>query len=156
MTSPEDKFEPQGAQPCVPGEEEASSKLAQQLAAGRILAEYREEANRRSSQFFDERFPERGHFCGTTDFRNQALNELELPEPPDLHLPAARLPTMWNRDPLAVLGVGSAVVAFLLWAWPDSYEPGNFSRSLFFEAERLPAVAVFLVLSLILLLLRRR
>ena len=62
----------------------------------------------------------------------------------------------WARDRLAVAGVGSAVVAFLLWAWPESYEPGNFSRSLFFEAERLPAVAVFLALSLILLLLRRR
>ncbi len=59
-------------------------------------------------------------------------------------------------DTLAVLGVGSAVVAFLLWAWPEYYEPGNFSRSLFFEAERLPAVAVFLALSLILLLLRSR
>jgi hypothetical protein len=63
---------------------------------------------------------------------------------------------MWNRDPLAVFGVGSVVVAFLLWAWPEYYEPGNFSRSLFFEAERHPAVAVFLALSLILLLLRRR
>jgi hypothetical protein len=36
-------------------------------------------------------------------------------------------------DLLAVLGVGSAVVAFLLWAWPEYYEPGNFSRSLFLK-----------------------
>ena len=85
-----------------------------------------------------------------------------LPPPTDWPPPvlAAKRPIVFQlrrvTDWFAVLGVGSAVVAFLLWAWPESYEPGNFSRSLFFEAERLPAVAVFLALSLILLLLRRR
>jgi len=29
-----------------------------------------------------------------------------------------KLEKAWKRDPLAVLGVGSAVVAFLLWAVP--------------------------------------
>ena len=153
MTSSEDKFEPQGAQPCVPGEEEASSKLAQQLAAGRILAEYREEANRRSSQYFDERFPERGHFCGTTDFRNQALNELELPEPPDLNLREPLPPIDW----LALLGVGSVIVAFLLWAVPFC---GLFLGSYFceqpFTVGRLPAVGTLLAFAVILLLLLRR
>ena len=60
----------------------------------------------------------------------------------------------WARDRLAVAGVGSAVVAFLLWAWP--YEFGLFYGYLFFSTERLPAVAAFLALSFILLLLRRR
>lgn len=60
----------------------------------------------------------------------------------------------WARDPLAVAGVGSAVLAFLLWAWP--YEFGLFYGYLFFSTERLPAVAAFLALSFILLLLRRR
>ena len=88
--------------------------------------------------------------CGNPGLRDRMRYEPQMlePLPPSNWLP----PIDW----LALLGVGSAVVAFLLWAWPESYEPGNFSRSLFFEAERLPAVAVFLALSLILLLLRRR
>ena len=65
-----------------------------------------------------------------------------------------KLKQAWARDRLAVAGVGSAVVAFLLWAWP--YEFGLFYGYLFFSTERLPAVAAFLALSFILLLLRRR
>jgi hypothetical protein len=57
-------------------------------------------------------------------------------------------------DDYAVLGAGSAVVAFLLWAWPEQW--GYFYLDGIFEAERLPAVAAFIVLSFILLLLRRR
>ncbi len=60
----------------------------------------------------------------------------------------------WNRDRLAVLGVGSAALAFLLWAWP--YEWGLFYFYAAFSTERLPAAAAFLALSFILLLLRRR
>jgi hypothetical protein len=67
----------------------------------------------------------------------------------------------WNQleprpatDDLAVFGVGAAVVAFLLWAWPQQW--GYFYLNGIFEAERLPAVAAFLALSFILLLLRRR
>jgi hypothetical protein len=60
----------------------------------------------------------------------------------------------WARDRLAALGVGSAVVAFLLWAWPSVFFPFYFSG--FFSMERLPAVAAFLAVSFILLLLRRR
>jgi hypothetical protein len=59
---------------------------------------------------------------------------------------------VWERDPLAVLGVGSAVVAFLLWAWPEYYSYGSLQG--FFSTDRLPAFAAFLVLSFILLLLR--
>jgi hypothetical protein len=70
---------------------------------------------------------------------------------------------MWNRDPLAVLGVGSAVVAFLLWAVPaqvcvwggmQNY-PMPFCGQEFFTLDRLPFAAAFLALSFILLLLRR-
>jgi len=57
-------------------------------------------------------------------------------------------------DWFAVLGVGSAVVAFLLWTWPESYAAGNFRLGV--SADRLPVVAAFLALSFILLLLRRR
>jgi hypothetical protein len=63
----------------------------------------------------------------------------------------------WNQleprpatDWLAVFGVGSAMVAFLMWAIPANYYSGLFSD------ERQTAVAVFLALSFILLLLRRR
>ena len=61
---------------------------------------------------------------------------------------------LWERDPLAVLGVGSAALAFLLWAWPEYYFYGSLQG--FFSTARLPAVAAFLALSFILLLLRRR
>ncbi len=65
-----------------------------------------------------------------------------------------------QRDPLAVLGVGSAVVAFLFWAIPGTYcsdSQNSFScSSLWFSSERLPASAAFVALSFILLLLRRR
>ena len=63
----------------------------------------------------------------------------------------------WNQleprpatDWLAVLGVGSAMVAFLMWAIPANYYSGLFSD------ERQTAVAVFLAFSFIALLLRRR
>jgi len=62
-------------------------------------------------------------------------------------------------DRLAVLGVGSAVVAFLLWAWPGCWLSSGCERTTehwFSSAERLPAVAAFVALSFILLLLRRR
>jgi hypothetical protein len=35
-----------------------------------------------------------------------------------------KLKQAWKRDPLAVLGVGSAVVAFLMWALPYSCYKG--------------------------------
>lgn len=71
------------------------------------------------------------------------------------------LKQVWKRDPLAVLGVGSAVVAFLLWAVPASvcWQSDTGSRLCLqedFSDVRLPAVAAFLVVSFILLLLRRR
>jgi hypothetical protein len=67
-------------------------------------------------------------------------------------------------DRLAVLGVGSAVVAFLLWAvparvcwWGGSQNyPQPFCGQEFFTLDRLPFAAAFLALSFILLLLRRR
>jgi len=61
-------------------------------------------------------------------------------------------------DSLAVLGVGSAVLAFLLWAWPvNCFRSAGWLNCLdFFSDERLPAVVALLVLSFILLLLRRR
>jgi hypothetical protein len=62
-------------------------------------------------------------------------------------------------DLLAVLGVGSAVVAFLLWAWPGCSLYNALlmcSHEAWFSLARLPAVAAFLALSFILLLLRRR
>ena len=59
-----------------------------------------------------------------------------------------------ERDPLAFFGVGSAVVAFLLWAWPTDFWLGIPIGA--FTSTRLPAVAAFLVLCFILLLLRRR
>ena len=71
-----------------------------------------------------------------------------------------KLKQAWKRDPLAVLGVGSAAVAFLLWAIPvpRCFQPGNVatcsSYERFFSPERLPAVAAFLVLSIILLIAR--
>ena len=80
---------------------------------------------------------EEGPWCGTP-----GLDDWNLLEPQ----PA----TDW----LAVFGVGTAVVAFVLWAWP--LEWGFFYLSSFFSMGRLPAVAAFLSVSFILLLLRRR
>jgi hypothetical protein len=65
-----------------------------------------------------------------------------------------KLNSAWAQDRLAILGVGSAAIAFLLWAVPDCPYP-NFCSD-WFPDERLPAVAAFLALSFILLLLRRR
>ena len=62
-------------------------------------------------------------------------------------------------DGFSVLGIVSAVAALLLWATPsycNYYFPLDISCDRFFEAERLPAVAAFLALAFILLLLRRR
>ena len=63
-------------------------------------------------------------------------------------------------DRLAVLGVGSAVVAFLLWAFPVwcgsiAALPEPYCQD-FFSTERLPFVAAFFALAVISLLLRRR
>ena len=86
---------------------------------------------------------EEGPWCGTP-----GLDDWNLLEPQ----PA----TDW----LAVFGVGAAVVAFVLWAWPSDDGLCVWSIPCWvdfsFSDERLPAVAAFLVLSLILLLLRRR
>jgi hypothetical protein len=88
-----------------------------------------------------------------------------------------RLQQAWKRDRLGVLGVGSAVVAFVLWAFPVRYLVFStvgyttviekpFWESLpssapmtsvhWFTDDRLPAIGAFLALSFILLLLRRR
>ena len=75
-----------------------------------------------------------------------------------------KLKQAWKRDPLAVLGVGSAVLAFLLWAWPSPWPSpwawvwwhGFFYFGPWFPTERLPAAAAFLAASIIILLLRRR
>jgi hypothetical protein len=61
---------------------------------------------------------------------------------------------------LGYLAAASAAFAFLLWAIPvpRCFEPGNVatcsSYERFFSPERLPAVAAFLVLSIILLIAR--
>ena len=86
-----------------------------------------------------------------------------LSDAPDDYVNYGRRPA---SDPLAVLGVGSAVLAFLLWAWrgcknyhsaagSTSADAGCYETG-WFSTERLPAVAAFLALSFILLLLRRR
>jgi hypothetical protein len=61
-----------------------------------------------------------------------------------------------QRDPLAALGIGSAAVAFLLWAIPgaDCFGSGYSCNIEWFSPERLPAVAAFLALSVILLIVR--
>ncbi len=60
-------------------------------------------------------------------------------------------------DPLAFLGVGSAVIAFLLWAWPETcYDFGAWYCSDWFLLSRISIFAPLFVLSFILLLLRRR
>ena len=88
--------------------------------------------------------------CGNPGLRDRMRYELLEPLPPSNWLP----PIDW----LALLGVGSAVVAFVLWAWPSD-DGGCFSYIpclvLFsFSDARLPAVAAFLALSLILLIAR--
>jgi hypothetical protein len=71
-----------------------------------------------------------------------------------------KLKQAWKRDRLAVAGVASAFVAFLLWAIPARNSDGGANiideEGWAFSDERLPAVAAFLALSFILLLLRRR
>ena len=61
-------------------------------------------------------------------------------------------------DWLAVLGIGSAVIAFLFWAIPApvcwDYYGERLCLQEYFSFERLPAIAGFLVLSLILLIAR--
>ena len=101
------------------------------------------------------------------EFKPQLLPQLFEPVARRLE-PVARRLLRWvssmfafvQRDPLAVLGVGSAVVAFLFWAIPGTYcsdSQNSFScSSLWFSSERLPASAAFVALSFILLLLRRR
>ncbi len=61
------------------------------------------------------------------------------------------------RDRLGVWGVGAAAIALLLWAWPGCVSGNGYGCiEEWFSFERLPAVAAFLALSFILLLLRRR
>lgn len=88
-----------------------------------------------------------------------------------------RLKQAWKRDRLGVLGVGSAVLAFLFWIipvrgvwaalgdeppyWDFKWQSAGFfdhwaSDWLWFSLERLPAIFAFLALAFILLLLRRR
>ena len=73
------------------------------------------------------------------------------------------LKQVWGRDRLGVLGVGSALIAFVLWAFPHEASRGHAVFSLpqtwrleMFSTARLPAIAAFLALAFILLLLRRR
>lgn len=91
--------------------------------------------------------------CGNPQLMDRMRYEPQMlePLPPSNWLP----PIDW----LALLGVGSGVVAFLLWAWPECWLSARcerFTEHWFSSAERLPAVAAFLALSFILLLLRRR
>ena len=88
-----------------------------------------------------------------------------------------RLKQAWKRDRLGVLGVGAAVGAFVLWAFPKkSLCEGMSCREVdfwvigqpnllgelprdswyWFTDVRLPAIAAVLALSFVLLLLRRR
>lgn len=68
-----------------------------------------------------------------------------------------RLKQAWKRDRLGVLGVGSAVVAFVLWAWRVPVNEARYKDYwIWFSGDRLPAVGAFLALAVILLLLRRR
>jgi hypothetical protein len=74
---------------------------------------------------------------------------------------AAKRPVVYQRRPvtdwLAVFGVGSAVIAFLLWAWPETcYDFGAWYCSDWFLLSRISIFAPLFVLSFILLLLRRR
>lgn len=66
----------------------------------------------------------------------------------------------WKHDPLAVLGLSAAASAFMLWAIPgaDCCQGSDYTScsSAWFSPERLPAVAGFLAVTLVLLLLRRR
>ena len=89
--------------------------------------------------------------CGNPELMDRMRYEPQMlePLPPSNWLP----PIDW----LALLGVGSAVVAFLLWAVPFC---GLFLGSYFceqpFTVGRLPAVGTLLAFAVILLLLRRR
>ena len=94
-----------------------------------------------------EEEPPRGVKCGTTAFRES----WDLPKPPAFSRFESRPATDW----LAVFGVGAAVIAFLLWAWP-AQNTERCCRPELFTDSRLPAVAAFLAVSFILLLLRRR
>jgi hypothetical protein len=118
----------------------------------------------------DEFKPQKPPLPAITELEEELLRRVRIPE---AELPPRRFvcgtPALYERfsDPdwnqleprpatdwLAVLGVGSAVIAFLLWAWPQQW--GYFYFNGIFEAERLPFAAAFLALSFILLLLRRR
>ena len=65
--------------------------------------------------------------------------------------------TLFLRDPLAVIGVGSAALAFMLWALPHcGLLPFGYFCEPPFSPGRTPAVTVFFGLAVISLLLRRR
>lgn len=91
------------------------------------------------------------------------------------HLALESIKRAWENDRLGVLGIVSAFTAFTLWALPVGYagcnhfSPNNCVRGgllyirdeqdggqAFFTPERIESVGAFLVLSVILLLLRRR
>jgi hypothetical protein len=86
-----------------------------------------------------------------------------------------RIKQAWKGDRLGLLGVGSAITAFLLWALPVGYSMCNINflnncisggllyisndrdgGQAFLTPERIEAVGAFLALAVILLLLRRR
>ena len=72
-----------------------------------------------------------------------------------------KLKQAWKRDPLAVLGVGSVAVAFLLWALPRDCGTSPFpSFHLycrdFFGTDDFLALGALFAFSVIVLLLRRR
>ena len=62
-----------------------------------------------------------------------------------------------ERDPLAVLGIGSAAGAFLLWAWPacDGANYCALDQQQWFSPFRYGEIAALLLLSLIFVLLRK-
>lgn len=90
----------------------------------------------------------RPFICGTPALHERMQSEIHL------HELRPRPATDW----LGVLGVGSAALAFLLWAVPACLVGalGCLTDPEFFSFHRLPAVVGFYALAIILLLLRRR
>ena len=67
-----------------------------------------------------------------------------------------RLQQAWKRDRLGVLGVGSAVLSFLVLALPVRGGGLVGNRLFWFTTENKEPMAAFLALAFVLLLLRRR